>query len=304
MATTLSPNPINSTFSGAVAGGYIRAAFLSNESLSAVTFKENIEYKQVVRKLVDNITFEAPTCDFTPLGTVALSERILTLEKFQIHRQLCKNDFLKDWESSSEQNGQLHASLTDAIIANVLAGMAARNEVLIWQGVNATAGQYDGFETLFNAGGSGVLTVATPEAITSANVIEEMGRLVLTLPTRVRRATEKPIIAVSSNVAEAYRTAILGLGGGFYLYQGEAVVMNWQGQYDVVECPGMSDDTMAFYQKSNLWFGTNTLDQWNNVAVLDMFEHDLSNNVRFAASFFAGVQFGFGDEIAFYQYTA
>ena len=303
MATTLSPNPINSTFAGAVAGGYIRAAFLSNESLAAVTFKENIDYKQVVRRLVDNITFANATCDFTPTGTVALTERVLTLEKFQIHRQFCKNDFLKDWESSSEQNNQLHASLTDAIIANVLAGMAANNERLIWQGVNATAGEYAGFETLFLADAT-VLDVATPEAITTANVIEEMGRLVLTLPTRVRRATEKPVIAVSSNVAEAYRSAILGLGGGYYLYQGESVVMNWQGQYDVIECPGMSDDTMAFYQKSNLWFGTNLLDQWNNVAVLDMYQYDLSDNVRFAASFFAGVQYGFGDEIAFYQYTA
>ena len=300
MATTTS---LTSTYAGREAAGYIRAAFLSNESLAAVTFKENIEYKQVVRKLVDSITFANATCDFTPTGTVTLTERILTLEKFQVHRQMCKKDFLIDWEAREEQNGNLHASLTDAIIANVLAGVAANNEVLIWQGVNATAGQYDGFETLFLADGT-VLDVASPEAITSANVIEEMGRLVLTLPTRVRRATEKPVIAVSSNVAEAYRSAILGLGGGYYLYQGESVVMNWQGQYDVIECPGMSDDTMAFYQKSNLWFGTNLLDQWNNVAVLDMYAHDLSDNVRFAASFFAGVQYGFGNEIAFYQYTA
>ena len=300
MATTTS---LTTTYAGREAAGYIRAAFLSNESLAAVTFKENIEYKQVVRRLVDDITFANATCDFTPTGTVTLTERILTLEKFQIHRQLCKNTFLIDWEARSEQNNELHASLTDAIIANVLAGMAARNEVLIWQGVNATAGQYDGFETLFLADAT-VLDVASPEAITSANVIEEMGKLVLTLPTRVRRATEKPVIAVSSNVAEAYRSAILGLGGGYYLYQGESVVMNWQGQYDVIECPGMSDDTMAFYQKSNLWFGTNLLDQWNNVAVLDMYAHDLSDNVRFAASFFAGVQYGFGNEIAFYQYTA
>ena len=300
MATTTS---LTTTFAGREAAGYIRAAFLSNESLAAVTFKENIEYKQVVRKLVDSITFANATCDFTPTGTVTLTERILTLEKFQVHRQMCKKDFLIDWEAKSEQNGNLHASLTDAIIANVLAGVAARNEVLIWKGVNATAGQYDGFETLFLADGD-VLDVASPEAITSTNVIEEMGKLVLTLPTRVRRATEKPVIAVSSNVAEAYRSAILGLGGGYYLYQGESVVMNWQGQYDVIECPGMSDDTMAFYQKSNLWFGTNLLDQWNNVAVLDMYAHDLSDNVRFAASFFAGVQYGFGNEIAFYQYTA
>ena len=300
MATTTS---LTTTYAGREAAGYIRAAFLSNESLTAVTFKENIEYKQVVRKLVDNITFANATCDFTPTGTVTLTERILTLEKFQVHRQLCKKDFLADWEAKSEQDGFLHASLTDALIANVLAGVAANNERLIWQGVNATAGEYAGFETLFLADAA-VLDVSSPEAITSANVIEEMARLVLTLPTRVRRATEKPVIAVSSNVAEAFRTAILGLGGGSYLYQGETVKMTWQGQYDIIECPGMSDDTMAFYQKSNLWFGTNLLDQWNNVAVLDMYQYDLSDNVRFAASFFAGVQYGFGDEIAFYQYSA
>jgi len=297
MATTTS---LTTTFAGREAAGYIRAAFLSNESLAAVTFKENIEYKQVVRKLVDNITFANATCDFTPTGTVTLTERILTLEKFQIHRQLCKKDFLADWEAKSEQDGNLHASLTDAIIANVLAGMAANNERLIWQGVNATAGEYAGFETLFLADAS-VLDVAGATTIDSTNVIDEMAKLVLTLPTRVRRATEKPVIAVSSNVAEAFRTAILGLGGGSYLYQGETVKMTWQGQYDIIECPGMSDDTMAFYQKSNLWFGTNLLDQWNSVAVLDMYDKDLSDNVRFAASFFAGVQYGFGDEIAFYQ---
>jgi hypothetical protein len=300
MATTTS---LTTTYAGREAAGYIRAAFLSNESLAALTIKENIEYKQVVRRLVDDVTFANATCDFTATGTVTLTERILTLEKFQVHRQLCKKDFLADWEARSEQNNELHASLSDALIANVMAGVAARNEVLIWQGVNANAGEYAGFETLFLADAA-VLDVSSPEAITSSNVIEEMGRLVLTLPTRVRRATEKPVIAVSSNVAEAYRTAILGLGGGYYLYQGESVVMNWQGQYDVIECPGMSDDTMAFYQKSNLWFGTNLLDQWNNVAVLDMYQYDLSDNVRFACSFFAGVQYGFGNEIAFYQYTA
>jgi hypothetical protein len=300
MATTTS---LTTTYAGREAAGYIRAAFLSNESLAAVTIRENIEYKQVIRKLVDNVTFEAPTCDFTPLGTVTLTERILTLEKFQVHRQLCKKDFLADWEAKSEQNGSLHASLADAIIANVLAGVAARNEVLIWQGVNANTGEYAGFETLFLADAA-VLDVAAPEAIVVGNVIEEMGKLVATLPTRVKRATEKPVIAVSSNVAEAYRSAILGLGGGFYLYQGESVVMNWQGQYDVIECPGMSDDTMAFYQKSNLIFGTNLLDQWNNVALLDMYASDLSDNVRFACSFFAAVQYGFGNEIAFYQFTA
>jgi hypothetical protein len=297
MATTTS---LTTTFAGREAAGYIRAAFLSNESLAAVTFKENIEYKQVVRKLVDSISFKNATCDFDPQGTVTLTERVLVLEKFQIHRQLCKKDFLTDWEAKSEQNGNLHASLADAMIANILAGMAGENERLIWQGVNANAGEYDGFETLLSADGS-VNAVASPVAITEANVIAKIKLLVAAMPIRIRRAAEKPVILLSSDVAEHYRNAVLGLGAGYYLYQGEAIKMTWNGQYDIIECPGMSTSTMVMWQKSNAWFGTNLMDQWNNVALLDMYAHDLSDNVRFAASFFAGVQYGFGNEIAYYN---
>ena len=297
MPTTTS---LTTTYAGKEAAGYIRAAFLSNESLAAVTFKENIEYKQVVRRLVDAITFANATCDFTPTGTVTLTERILTLEKFQVHRQLCKKDFLSDWEAKSEQDGYLHASLTDAIIANVMAGIAAENERVMWQGVNANAGEYDGFETLLSADGT-VNAVASPVAITEANVIAKIKLLVAACPLKVRRATEKPIIMLSSDVAEAYRNAVLALGTGYYLYQGEEVKMTWNGQYEIVECPGMSSSTMVMAQKSNLWFGTNLKDQWNNVAVLDMYDKDLSDNVRFACSFFAGVQYGFGNEIAYYN---
>jgi hypothetical protein len=297
MATTTS---LTTTFAGREAAGYIRAAFLSNESLAAVTFKENIEYKQVVRKLVDSISFKNATCDFDPQGTVTLTERVLVLEKFQIHRQLCKKDFLADWEAKSEQNGNLHASLADAMIANILAGMAGENERLIWQGVNANAGEYDGFETLLSADGS-VNAVPTPVAITEANVIAKIKLLVAQMPIRIRRAAEKPVILLSSDVAEHYRNAVLGLGAGYYLYQGEAIKMTWNGQYDIIECPGMSSSTMVMWQKSNAWFGTNLMDQWNNVALLDMYAHDLSDNVRFAASFFAGVQYGFGNEIAYYN---
>ena len=146
MATTTS---LTTTYAGKYAGQYIKAAFLANESLQHVTVKENIDYKAVVKKLVDNITFEAPTCDFTPLGTVTITERTLTLEKFQVQKSLCKNTFLNDWEAKSEQDGYLHASLADAIIANMMAGIAAENERVMWQGVNATGGEYAGFETLF-----------------------------------------------------------------------------------------------------------------------------------------------------------
>ena len=45
MATTTS---LTTTYAGKEAGGYIRSAFLSNETLQYITIKENVEYKQVV----------------------------------------------------------------------------------------------------------------------------------------------------------------------------------------------------------------------------------------------------------------
>jgi hypothetical protein len=297
MATTTS---LTTTYAGQVAGGYLRAAFLANDTLQNITVKENIEYKQVVRKLVDSITFAAPTCDFTPTGTVTLTERLLTLEGFQVHRQLCKKDFLTDWEARAEQNGELHTSLSDALIANMMAAIAANNERIIWQGVNATAGEYDGFETLLTADGT-VNAVATPVAITKSNVVAKMELLVDACPIAVRKATEKPLIYVSSNVAESYVRAMAAAGNGFFYNAGAPISMTFNGMYNIVECPGMSSDTMVMAQPSNLWFGTNLLSQWNEVKTLDQSLVTGADTVNFVARFYAGVQYGIGSEIAYYN---
>lgn len=296
MATTTT---LATTYAGKVAGGYIKSAFLANESLNYLTFKENIDYKEVVRKIVDNVTFSAPSCDFTDSGTIALSERILTLEKFQVQRQLCANDFLSDWDTSYAQNGEITPDLLDAVTATMLGGIGANNERLIWQGVNATAGEYAGFETLLAADADVIDVVGT--TVTKANVIAQIEAVIAALPIRVRRATEKPILYVASNVAEAYRNAMADAGNGFFYQSGESIKMTWIGQYEIAECPGMSDNTMVFAQKSNMWFGTNTAAQWNEVMVKSMKDITLDDTIRFSAKFLAGVQYGFGNEIVFYS---
>jgi hypothetical protein len=169
---------------------------------------------------------------------------------------------------------------------------------MIWQGA-AGAGAYDGFETLFTAD-STVLDVASPAAITASNVVAEIAKTVATLPVRVRRASEKPKLYVASNVAEAYRNAQATLGNGTFFQAGGPVSMTWIGQYDIVECPGMSDSTMVFAQASNLWFGTNKTSDMNNIQLLDMQNVTGDKVVRYSADFFGAVQYGRGNEIAFY----
>ena len=295
MATTMN---LTTTYSGKYAGEYIKAAFLANESLQHVTVKENIDYRAVVKKLVDDISFEAPTCDFAALGTITITERTLTLEKFQVQRNICKNNFLTDWAAGDYQRGDIEPALSETLIANMLEGIAAKNEEILWTGVNATTGEYNGLLTLMNTGGSGVLFVSTPVAIDSTNVIAKIAATVATLPTAVKRSTEKPVIYIAQNVWEAFMQASAAAGNGWYTYGGPEMPKSYLG-YQLAICPGMPDDTIVMAQKSNLWFGTNVLSDWNSVQVVDMGQF-AEDNVRFSAKFFAGCQFGIGNEIAAY----
>lgn len=297
MATTTS---LTTTYAGKYAGEVLLPAFLSNESMQHVTFKQNIDYKQVVKRLVDDISFAAATCDFTPTGTVTITERILTLEKFQVQRELCKKDFLTDWVSKDAQNGTLAPEYTQAMIDSMLGGIAQKNETVMWQGVNATAGEYDGFITLALADAT-VIDVASPVAITTANVFSKLQELVDAAPDRVKRATEKPLIYMGQDVWEKFVFANASAGNGWYTYAGGAVPATFMGLYNIAVCPGMPANTMMLAQKSNLWFGTNLESDWNEIAVLDMKDRDLSDNVRFSAKFFAAVQYGFGNEITLYK---
>lgn len=295
MATVTS---LTTTYAGKYAGEYIRQAFLANESLQYVTVKENIDYKAVVKKLVDSVTFAAPTCDFTPTGTVTITERVLTLEKFQVQRELCKKDFLTDWAANDAQNGRLEGALVDTLVANMLAGIAAKNETLLWSGVNGNTGEYDGLITLIDADNT-VNFVASPIALTANNIIAKIELLLAEVPTAVENSTEKPLLYMNKKTFHLYRQANAAAGNGWYTYAGPAVEPTFMGIYDIAICPGMPDNTMIVAQKSNLWFGTNLLSDWNSIQVVDM-EQWAEENVRFSAKFLAGVQYGFGNEIAAY----
>ena len=295
MATVTS---LTTTYAGKYAGEYIRQAFLANESLQYVTVKENIDYKAVVKKLVDTVTFAAPTCDFTPTGTVTITERVLTLEKFQVQRELCKKDFLTDWAANDAQNGRLEGALVDTLVANMLAGIAAKNETLIWSGVNGNTGEYDGLITQIDADNT-VNFVPSPAALTVNNIIAKIELLLAEVPTAVENSTEKPLLYMNKKTFHLYRQANAAAGNGWYTYAGPAVEPTFMGIYDIAICPGMPDNTMIVSQKSNLWFGTNLLSDWNSIQVVDM-EQWAEENVRFSAKFLAGVQYGFGNEIAAY----
>jgi len=296
MPTTTS---LTTTYAGELAGEIVAKALLSNVSTQYVTMKPNVPYKSVVRKIDDTVTFAAGTCDFTPTGTITLTERILTLEEFQVQRQICKKDFFIDWTTADVMSGRVNTQIQDAIIGRLVGGIAAANETIMWSGVNATAGQYDGFETLIKAGGSGAVSAGSG-ALSDTNIIATIWDVINTAPAAVKGAAEKPAIYMGQAAWEAYMQAQIAAGNGWYLTGGPEVSKRFVGMYEIYVCPGMTANNIIFSQPSNLMLGTWQENQMNEVFILDMQNVDGSQNVRYGARFYLGAQIAVGEDITYW----
>jgi hypothetical protein len=307
MATTTS---ITTTYAGEFAGKYVSAALLSADTIEGggITIKPNVKYKEVLKTVnLDAITKDA-TCDFSDTSTLTLAEKVLTPKQLQVNLELCKSDFESDWsaiEMGYSAFDTLPASFQEYLIGYVAGKVAEKNEQNIWQGADASEGEYDGFTALLAADADVIDVVGT--TVTAANVIDELGKVVDAIPSSVY-GKEDLYIYVSQNIARAYVRALGGFGASGLGANGvNNAGTTWYNGGDLAfdgvklfVCSGMPDNDMVAAQKSNLFFGTSLLADWQEVKLLDMADLDGSKNVRVIMRFAAGVQFGIGADIVYY----
>lgn len=324
MATTTS---ITTTYAGEFAGQYVAAALLEANTLAqgGITVKPNVKFKEVLKKVsVDDIVKDA-SCDFDATSTITLTEKILAPEEQQVNLQICKKDFVSDWEAIQMGYSAYHnvpPSFADFLLGYVAAKVAERTEKSIWAGSTATNGQFDGFSTLLAADAdlpTGQEVAGT--TVTSANVITELGKIVDAIPSSLYGA-EDLYIYVSQNIARAY---VRALGGFASITQQNAAAdenvgiasigangvggqgtMHWQGgglSFDGVKifvANGLADNDAIATTKSNLFFGTGLIADHNEVKLLDMADLDGSQNARIVMRFTAGVQYATVEDIVTY----
>lgn len=299
---------ITSTYAGEAAGKYIAAALLSAKTLDqeAVSIMPNVKYKSVIQKLdVSGIVHDA-SCDFTTSGSVSLSERILEPKELQVNLELCKSEFVSSWEALQlgySAFDEIPASFNDFLISYVGGKVAEKTEQDIWTGASANNGEFKGFLPAISAsaatgGATDAIQSAASGSITSTNVIAKLEALETAIPDAVY-GKEDLVIYVPTNVVKAYQQAL-----------GANYANGWNNQVTVgakpldyngiplVHCPGMTSSYMVAAQKSNLFFGTGLLSDYNEVRVLDMADLDGSQNYRIIMRYTADTQFGIGQDIA------
>lgn len=313
MATSLT-----TTYAGEFKDKYIAAALLSGKTLEqgGVTIMGNVAHKEVIQKAAVGANFIAnATCDYTDSGDLTLTERILEVEEFQVNRTECKKTFAQTWQSHemgySVPNEVLPKSFADFIVQHYVAKIADSVEKTIWQGTNATAGEFDGFTTIFNANASslsgGAIIAAT--SITAANVIDEMGKVIdnVAANNSALLGTSDLKLYVSTAIFQKYVRALGGFAStgangyenkGTTWYNGQDITFEG---VPVFVAPGLPAGDMLAAQTSNLFVGVGVQGDLSDLRLIDTSDTLGDQNVRFIARWKIGAQVGLLSEVAYYS---
>lgn len=307
------PTITSSSYAGEFAGKYLGAALLSASTLDAgaVTILPNIKYKAAMKVGASSNLVRSADCDFDATTSgLTLTEKVLTPTELQVNLQICKKELHADWEAAQmgfSAFDELPPLFSDYVISRVAAEVANATESSIWSGTSGE-GSFDGYLAVCLAD-SGVNDI-TANAITSANVIAELGSVVDSAVANCPAILGKEDLTmyVSTNVAQAYIRALGGfasnIGGagtdnkGTQWYNGGA--LSFEG-INMFVAKGFGSNKALLTPKSNLFFGTGLLDDRNEVKVIDMADLDGSQNVRVVMRYTAGVQIGIGNDIVLYS---
>lgn len=301
----MSKPTITTSYSGASAQKFIAASLLEGTTLAngGVTIMPNVKYKSVIQKVdVANIIANA-TCDFTDAGTTAITERVITLEEFQVNIKFCTKQFVDSWESAelgASTFKNMPRTFGDFVVGHFADQISASVENSIWQGATGNAGQVDGFETLWTADGNIVDVVGT--TVTATNVIAELGKILDAAPNTIYGKDDLTLY-VDRGIMKAYVRALAAQGGGYEnrvnMWYDKNTPLTFDG-IPLFLANGLSANTAALAQSSNLYFGTNLVDDMNTVKVIDTADTLGDQNARFVSRFSYGIQYGVAEEIVFY----
>jgi hypothetical protein len=309
MATTTS---ITTTYAGEFAGKYIAAALLSCPTLEkgGITIMPNVKYKQVIKRVSTDGIIKNATCDFDPTSTVTLTERVLAPESFQINLSLCKTDFRSDWDAIQMGYSAfdvLPKSFADFLIAHAAEKVAQQMELTIWDGNNASAGEFSGIMRQLDVDAAlpaGQKIAGT--TVDATNVVAQLGLMIDALPAALY-GKEDLTLYVSSNIYRAYVRALggfaaAGVGANGYDNKGTNQVLGdlFFDGVKVFLAPGLATNTALLAQVSNLYFATGLLNDQQEVRVLDMSDTDGSQNVRVIMRFTADAKYGFAQDVVTY----
>lgn len=300
---------ISTTYAGESATGYISKALLENKTISGnyITLLPNVKFKMALPTLnsTDNL-LQADGCSFNAQGTLNLAERLMTVTDIKSNIETCKTDLETFWTAAKMTAGALNSDVPTDLQTYTIDYLGKkvndRVEKMLWQGDTAGATStdldlMDGF--VKTADGASDEIPVTGTTITSSNVVAEVQKVYDAIPSEIIEAPDLKIY-VPLAVGRYYKQAIASQSNEAY-YVGDKP-LDFLG-VEVVTVP-LAANTIVAARVSNLFVGTDLIDDKNEVRIIDMSETDGSDNIRYKMRFKLGVQIGTTSEVVLYKPAA
>ena len=296
---------VTSNYAGKAAGFYVSAALKQAKSLDYLTMMENVKYKSNIQRIEGSSLVRNSECDFTDYGTLAMTEKVLTVKNLQINIDLCKENLLSSWEAMEMRAGAgapPPARFDDYVISYLGEIIADATEASIWGGNGATNGEFTGFVQgavgrlvvdgtvvdVTNAGGAGV-------EYTADNIIANLQACTAAIPTAVY-TKEDLYIYMSPKSYRVYIQAISALTGTPWGNMNDKYYPIFEG-IKIAVCTGMNNDVLVAAERGNLFFGTDLVSDAASINLLDMSQLDGSSNLRAVCRYSGGTQVGIGADV-------
>lgn len=297
-ATTLD---LTTSFVGDAATALINKMFFGAQTIAngSITIVDDVNKAHHIRRLAAEGIITDVTCDFEPVGTVTIDERIITPAALSVNLQLCKANFKHvDWSSVRMGTGAgrtMAQDVIDSMVEEILGHIGSEVEHTIWAGDTlGTYARFDGFIKIMTADVP-VGNQTTPSAVVAADVVEKLGAMYEVAAAQPWFDAPRLAYWVGPQVMAAYKQAMAAQG---YMdkYQDGDKPENYLG-IPMFVSGGIPASTMVLSHGDNLFFGTESVSNLNEVTLKDMYDVDLSDNFRFRSYAVGGVEIGWPEEV-------
>jgi hypothetical protein len=283
---------VNGNYTGSQAGDYIGACMKSGLTLSEqnITFLENVKYKRnlTVVTSADLISSDT-TCAFES-GAMTLTDRVITPRKLKLNLEVCKRNLEEDWQAqhmvAGVNNSNFAGDFTAFMMEYMGSAIGEDVENRIWSDLEASA----------LADATVVDVVAA--ALDATNIVVELGKVRDAIPTACY-GTEGLTIYMGTAAIRYYISAMSALGY-MNLYYGAEIPLTFEG-IKIAHAPGMSANKMIATKKSNLFAATDLISDFVDLRILDMSEHDASQNIRVAGNYSIAANHAIGADLVYYN---
>jgi hypothetical protein len=288
----------------------IKKMILGGRSTSFMTVQPGIKSAASINLLSSNLVAQAGGCGFNDEGETILTQNTLNVCPLKVNESICIDTLEQYYTQVMLQPGSYDTDFgfEQIYTEEKVSQVSSLIDTLIWQGNTSVTGQTglcNGFITLANTTYSGSVVdgnVSNVTAITAANIISIVDEAVQVIPTNII-AEDDLYLYCGYDFARLYFTALRN--ANLYNYPSvetganDFMITIPSSNVKLVAVKGLTGTNKFFIStKSNMYFGTDLLDDYENLQIFYSMDFQ---EVRVVAKWKSGVNAAFWDYVVYFK---